>query len=90
MAQIILSAIKPALIDLLDRARKLAPGAIDQLFAMVLAWLPSSIDKATAAFRTLYSDIVARVTAWLPAAKPRLGLLVDRVVKWLKVQAGKL
>lgn len=90
MASLIISALKPALIELLDKARKLAPGAIDKLVLQLLAWLPASIDKATAAFRTLYSDIVARVTAWLPAAKPRAVTLVDRAVAWAKTQAGKL
>jgi hypothetical protein len=86
MAELILSALKPALGQMLDRVKTAAPGMIDAFIAWALAALPGTIDQLTAAFRTLYTDIVSRLTAWLPTTKPVLLLSVDRLVKVIKTR----
>jgi len=86
MAELLLAALKPALGQMLDRVKNAAPGMIDAFLAWALAALPGTIDQLTAAFRTLYSDIVARLTAWLPTTKPGLLTAVDRLVKVIKTR----
>jgi hypothetical protein len=86
MADIILKAIKPALSDLLDKLKAQAPAAIDALIAWLITVLPGSVDKLTAAFRTLYSDITTRLVAWLPSTKAPLVATIDKAVGFIKTK----
>ena len=87
----LLNAIKPALEDAIDKARKSAPASIDALATQLLALLPASIEKVTAAFRTVYSDVVARIVAALPGSVDKVtggfrSIYTDvtgRVVAWV-------
>lgn len=80
MAKLIIDAIKPVLREFITKIKTGAPAAIDALIAWLLGILPGTIDKLTAAFHTLYGDIVGRLLAWIPTTR---GPLVSAINKLL-------
>jgi hypothetical protein len=86
MVELMLKAIKPALSEMLDKVKKAAPGYIDMAIAWLTGLLPGSIDKVTAAFRTLYSDITTRLIAWLPTVRAPAVAGVDKLLVFVKTK----
>jgi hypothetical protein len=90
MAQMVLNAIKPKLVELLMKAKASIPGALDALIAWLVGMLPTTVDKLTAGFKQVYGDIVTRLVAWLPSTKVPLTSAGDKLIELLKKVIGKL
>lgn len=90
MSELIMKAIKPLLADMLDRLKTAAPASIDAMLASLAAFLPASIDRATAAFRTAYTDMIGRLSTWLPTMKAPVVAIINRLVAVAKFKVAKL
>jgi hypothetical protein len=87
MADLILAALKPALGQMIDRLKAAVPGYVDALILWLVTVPPASVDKVTAAFRTLYTDITTRLVAWLPSTKAPLVRGISGFLEFVKTKA---
>lgn len=90
MGELLLKAAKPILLEYLEKIRKAAPAAILAAIAAVVAYLPTTIDKAAALFRQVYSDLVGRVGAWLPTTAAPLTTTAGKLTDKAKGLIAKL
>lgn len=86
MGAILLQAIKPVLLDYIERARKGAPAAILAAITAIVAWLPTSIDRATETFRSLYTRGTVAIGVWLPTTVVQVTSVTGTVLDWLKLR----
>jgi hypothetical protein len=90
MANLLINAVKPSLNEQITKSRKAMPAAIAATIAQVTTWLPASVDKATAAFRTVYNDVQARIATWLPTTQPWLLATGNKALTWAKTKVDAL
>lgn len=90
MFDLIIKSIKPALAEYVDKAIKGAPEAIRSLLAQIVAWLPTTTDKATALFRNTYGSGVEKLSSWIPTQVPVITKLADQLGGWVKKRISAL
>lgn len=90
MGAMLIKAAIPAIIEYIEKARKAAPAFILASITGIVAWLPSSVEKATLTFRSLYTRAITLIGAWLPTQVAPVtaiaGKVLDRAVVFLKKQ----
>lgn len=87
---LIINALKPKLIEYIEAGRAGLPAAVTSLITTINTWLPTSVDKATAAFRNTYTDVTVRISKTLPARQVQLVTVGGKALDWIKVKAQKL
>lgn len=83
MAEVLLKALKPTLLQYIDKAKAAAPAAIAALIVKLQSWLPQTIEKAS-------SGLKAAAARELPAAGPALTTASVQAADWAKVKVAKL
>lgn len=90
MGAILLQAIKPLLLEYVEKARAALPATFAALISWITTNLPTTIDKATALFKRLYADLTARIVAWVPTTSPWLTKVGNAAVDKIKAALAKL
>lgn len=83
--------VKKPLLEQVEASRKALPATLVNLSTQAVAFLPTTVEKATAVFRTTYTGLVTRLTGWIPTTIPALTRLGNRLADWavVKIKAIK-
>jgi hypothetical protein len=84
MGGMIINALKPAILEFLDKILKGSPATVKTLLAQVITWLGGSTDTATGVFRKNWADLTTKLVVWLPTTEGKIVGLITRGSEFVK------